>query len=78
MLTGQPIDFTRLRAEHGSWDRQLRELHDAVAAADSGEQLEVVRAAAQLLMQALDDLERAVRRTKVARLPDRHQVPETC
>ncbi|MET8630148.1 FUSC family protein [Kitasatospora sp. NPDC004669] len=61
---GRPVDFTGLRAEQRAWERQLRELHDAVAPGDLSEQVEVVRAAMRLLMQALDDLERAGRRSK--------------
>ncbi|MFF2080820.1 FUSC family protein [Kitasatospora sp. NPDC058162] len=64
ILDGRPVDFSGLRAEQRAWERRLRESHEAVAAGDPSEQVEVVRAATRLLMQALDDLERAVRRSK--------------
>ncbi|RAJ37586.1 putative membrane protein YccC [Kitasatospora sp. SolWspMP-SS2h] len=54
VLLGQDVDFTLLREAHRTWDHQL-------AALPPDDRIDVVRAGARLVMQALTELERAVR-----------------
>ncbi|WP_282201998.1 FUSC family protein [Kitasatospora fiedleri] len=54
VLLGQDVDFTLLREAHRTWDHQL-------AALPRDDRIDVVRAGARLVMQALTELERAVR-----------------
>ncbi|MFJ1707803.1 FUSC family protein [Kitasatospora sp. NPDC088346] len=58
VLLGQPPDFSGLRAAHERWDAQLAALPTDSGAEDRGG---VARSGARLLMQALADLEKAVR-----------------
>jgi uncharacterized membrane protein YccC len=54
VLLGQDVDFTALRDAHCRWDNQL-------AALPADDRTDVARAGARLVMQALADLEKAVR-----------------
>lgn len=58
VLLGQPPDFSGLRAAHEKWDARLAALPPESGAEDRGG---VARAGARLLMQAVAELERAVR-----------------
>ncbi len=61
VLTGRPADFRTVRAAHQRWEEQL-EADPAVARAHRpGDRLDVVRSSVRLLLQALGELERAVR-----------------
>ncbi|WP_033214135.1 FUSC family protein [Kitasatospora phosalacinea] len=54
VLLGQDVDFTALREAHRTWDHQL-------AGLPRDDRIDVVRAGARLVMQALTELERSVR-----------------
>ncbi|MFE2350654.1 FUSC family protein [Kitasatospora cineracea] len=54
VLLGQDVDFALLRDAHRTWDHQL-------AALPRDDRIDVTRAGARLVMQALTELERAVR-----------------
>ncbi|MEV4612274.1 FUSC family protein [Kitasatospora sp. NPDC049258] len=58
VLLGQPADFSGLRAAHEDWDARLAALPPESGAEDRGA---VARAGARLLMQAIAELEKAVR-----------------
>lgn len=71
VLTGQPADFRALRAAHQAWEERLTADPAVAAAHRPGDQLDVVRSGARLLLQAFAELERAVRPPKGQALSDR-------
>ncbi|AUG78607.1 hypothetical protein CFP65_3827 [Kitasatospora sp. MMS16-BH015] len=56
LLVGQEVDFEGLRKAHRQWEEQL------AAAGAEGDAVRVARAGGRLVMQAVGDLEKAVRR----------------
>ncbi|MEU9130059.1 FUSC family protein [Kitasatospora sp. NPDC048540] len=63
ILLGHPADFSALRAAHETWDEVLATLPPETGAED---RVAVARGGARLLMQAVADLEKAVRPRRVA------------
>ncbi|MEV6975796.1 FUSC family protein [Kitasatospora sp. NPDC093806] len=66
LLTGQPVEFGEVRAAQERLERQL-------AQAPAGVQRDVVRAGSRMLLQALKDLERALRGGGTAAGPERRE-----
>ena len=61
VLTGQPADFRAVQAAHQRWEAQLEADPEVARTHRPGDRLDVLRSGVRLLLQALGDLERAVR-----------------
>ncbi|WP_280667597.1 MULTISPECIES: FUSC family protein [unclassified Kitasatospora] len=69
LLTGRPAEFGAVRAAHQRWEERLEADPELVRAHRPGDRLDVLRSGVRLLMQALGDLERALRRPKSSDRP---------
>ncbi len=61
VLTGRPADFGPLRAAHRAWEERLEADPQIAAAHRPGDRPDVVRSGVRLLLEALGELERALR-----------------